>query len=543
MRPRAIRLFVVFVLAVASLLASVSSVAAANATGINVQLPAGHTISGTITRQVGGTAVVGGSLYAYGSAGFSYATTSASGAYTLKALPNGSYTVFISTPDNLHLQDGYYTTSNSNHFTTSAANATAITISGANATGKNMKLPADPATHSISGKITRASGGTALVGAAVTASGTAGFNSVVTNSSGNYTIPGLFPGSYVLSVTPPSGVNLQSGCYRSTSTGHFTATCSTATHLTISTANLTGKNVALPNGLTISGTLTDRSSNPLAYAGVSATSLTGQFDEDATTDSVGHFLVIGLSPGTFEVELGVPYGANVLDGFYSSANTYHWVRSESSATHISLTVNKALGTIKPASGFKISGKIMNSAGTGLQYASVSASGSAGFAYASTSATGTFALVGLPAGTYRVSVSPPYANPTLQSGFYRSSVSTGFTPNQTSATLVTLGPNKTGVNIKLPSGFSISGKITRSGGIAVPDDFVYTKRTVSSVTYTYYAYTNSTGNYVFRGLPAGSYKVHVSTVVPLNLLGGWYRSSAAGHYTALETSATSITIGP
>jgi hypothetical protein len=542
MRPRVARLFVFFVLAVATSLANVSLVAGTSKTGISVQLPAGHTISGKITRQSNGTVVVGASVSAFGSAGFSFATTNSTGDYVLKALPNGSYTVYVSTASTLHLRDGYFTTANVNHFTLLASGATQIVISGTNATGKYMKLPADPATHSISGKITRATGGAALVGAHVTASGSAGTISATTNSLGNYTIAGLFPGSYILVVEPPSGVNLQSGCYLSTNaTTHFTANCGAATHLTISTVNLTGKNVALPNGLTISGTLQNRAASPLAYTSVSANSLGAQFSQSAVTDATGHFLIIGLSPGAFVVEASAPYGVNVLDGFYSSANTFHWVQLESSATHISMTVNKALGIIKPAYGFTIAGKIMNGVGTGLQYASVFASGTAGFAFASTAADGTFTLLGLPAGTYVIQVDGPFTSPTLQSGYYRSGT-TGFTPNRTAATIVTLGPSKTGVNIKLPVGLSISGKITRSGGVGVPFATVYAKRVVSGITYYYPADTDSVGNYLIQGLPAGSYKVQIFSVQALNLLGGWYRSTTPiTHYTASEASATWIVV--
>jgi hypothetical protein len=542
MRPRVARLFVFFVLAVATSLANVSLVAGASATGISVQLPAGHTISGKITRQSNGTVVVGASLFAYGSAGFSFATTNATGDYVLKALPNGSYTMSVSTPPALHLRDGYFTTANANHFTLLASGATQIVISGTNATGKYMKLPADPATHSISGKITRASGGTALVGAHVTASSSAGSSSATTNSLGNYTIAGLFPGSYTLVVVPPSAVNLQSGCYLSTNTIHFTANCGAATHLTISTVNLTGKNVALPNGLTISGTLQNRASSPLANTSVSANSLGGQFSEGATTDALGHFLIIGLSPGAFVVEASAPYGVNVLDGFYSSANSFHWVQLQSSATHISLTVNKALGIIKPAYGFTIAGKIMNGVGTGLQYASVFASGTAGFAFASTAADGTFTLRSLPAGSYIIQVYAPFTSPTLQSGYYKFGVAGLFTPNRTGATPVTLGPSKTGINIRLPLGLSISGKITRSGAVGVPFATVYAKRVVSGVTYFYPASTDSVGNYLIQGLPAGSYKVQIFSVMALNLLGGWYRSTTPiTHYTPSEATATWIVI--
>jgi hypothetical protein len=175
------------------------TISSANVAGENFTATAVYSISGTVTA--GGSALSGVTMTLSGTASAT-TTTDASGNYSFTGLVNGSYTV---TPS----KTGYTFTPTSK----------SVTISSANVTAQNF---AATAVYSISGTVT--SGGSALSGVTMALSGAATATST-TDGSGNYTFTGLASGSYT--VTPSKA-------------GYtFTPTNSA---VTISSANITGKN-------------------------------------------------------------------------------------------------------------------------------------------------------------------------------------------------------------------------------------------------------------------------------------------------------------
>ena len=137
-----------------------------------------------------------------------------------------------------------------------------------------------PATYSISGTIT-VSGGSALEGVTVTATGGSGSStpSATTDSTGSYTLTGLSDGTYTL--TPAlSG---------------YAFTPATAS-VTVSGANVTGQNFTATIGYSISGAVTLSGGSGLA--GVTLSSGTGV---TATTDASGNYILSPLSVGVYTV--------------------------------------------------------------------------------------------------------------------------------------------------------------------------------------------------------------------------------------------------
>ena len=136
-------------------------------------MAATYTISGTISPAAGG----GRAIVRLTGASSASATADGSGNYIFTGLANGSYTV---TPSSA----GY----------TVSPSSQAVTINAGNATGVNFASTAT--TYTISGTISPTAGGS---GAVVTLSGA--FSATTTSdSSGNYTFPGLASGAYT--VTP-----------------------------------------------------------------------------------------------------------------------------------------------------------------------------------------------------------------------------------------------------------------------------------------------------------------------------------------------------
>ncbi len=137
-----------------------------------------------------------------------------------------------------------------------------------------------PVTYKISGTIT-VSGGGALQGVTVTAAGGSSSSppSATTDSSGNYTITGLADGTYTLTPALSS----------------YAFTPATAS-VTVSGANVTGKNFTASLGYSISGTVTLSGGSGLA--GVTLSSGTGV---TATTDSSGLYTLSPLPVGIYTV--------------------------------------------------------------------------------------------------------------------------------------------------------------------------------------------------------------------------------------------------
>jgi protocatechuate 3,4-dioxygenase beta subunit len=497
---------------------------AANATNINVQLPTAFSIAGTI-RDSAGAGLPGASVLAIGSASSGFASTDGTGKYKVAGLNPGSYSILIFAPSTKNLVDGYYTTANSNHFTVSSASATKVTV-GPNKTGIDVKLPAG---YTITGTITN-TGGSPLAGASVIASGVSS-DSTTTDATGKYTLRGLAAGGYKLRVNGPGG-NYLNGWYTSGNANHFTISAGSATSIALG-PNKTGVNVKIPTGYTISGKVTATNGTPLANVGVSAASTT-YAGPGATTDGSGNFTLKGLAAGTYKLALSPSDTSGLLDGFYTTANSNHFTTVASSASGIAVGPNKTGVTIKIPFGYSIAGTITDTAGHPLAYAGVFTDNRS----ASTDAAGKYILKGLKTGSHTLQVEPPYGM-NLQSGYYTTANSNHFTTVFASATAIAVGPSKTGVNIKIPAGFTISGKITGPGGVAQQYASVYASASNGSGS----ALTAADGTYKIVGLSKATYKVYVYPPYPYTLQTGYYTTANSAHFTTNPASATGVAVGP
>lgn len=553
MRLGSRRVIPTLVLVTACLLATAPLATAANATGINVNLPVTtkttYSITGTVKRQTGLTVVAGVEVYASGTS-YGTATTNASGVYTVTHLLPGSYILSFDPPSGSNLLGGYRSGSGPNYYSAGYGGAVAVTITSANLTGKNINLPNG---FRISGKVTKVDGTTAIANVAVDVDGSGGSFSTTTNSSGNYTVSGLAAGSYTLTFEAPYGTTYQSGCYwTGSATNRFSPNCLSKTAVVITTADRTGINVRLPLGFTISGYVKNRSGVAIAGAVVStdATASTAIDYDSATTDATGRYIIRGVTPGSYQIDVMAPYGTMYLDGFYRAADaTNHWTLDDSAATAVAVSGNVALPLIRPATGYKITGKVTTVANDPLLYAYVSATETTTYAYASdsTDASGNYVLGPLPAGTYRIQVMAPYTRPDLESGYYKNVSPNFFTPFLSQASLVTIAGNKSGVNMRLPRGASISGTI-KAGGLPF-GTLVFAVGTTNGIS-RYAASSAVDGKYKVEGLPAGTYKIWVfgTTTYPSatkvrTVATGYYKSGASGNFTTDVTQATVITVSP
>lgn len=545
-----------FVLVVASLLVTAVPASATSATGRNFTLPAvtktTYSISGTVRANVTSAAVAGVQVSAQGTTSFGpfttgSATTSAGGAYTITHLLPGSYNLRFDPPRATNLQHGYRNSTAPTYF--SVSTAVAVKITTASRTGINIRLPAG---FKISGKVTRSNGTTAIPNVSASASGSHGSDSTSTDSSGNYTLMGLSPGSYQVSFGHDAALTSQSGCWYTGAASRFSASCASHTAVVISSANKNGISPKIPNALKITGFIKTRASAPIVGAVVRAG---GATEQSADTDATCKYTIAGLNPGSYKIEVDGPYSSNVPDGFYSATGPYYWNKMIASAASVAASAAvTTLATIKPPTGFFITGTIANVAAAPLASVLVEAVGGAGtagqFLEAFTDSSGQYSLGPVPPGnSYKVTAISIYSSdPSLRTGWYRNNPPNNFTDAKSAALTITVNSNKTGINMRLPKGASISGIVHLTGGSACSTCFIFAlSATGSLVTY---ASVSGSGAYLLQGLAAGSYYVEAfvsgtildATHVRL-ITGGYYKSGAAPNFSPTQSGATAIAVSP
>ncbi len=153
----------------------------ADTTGLDVALSSGHSISGTVTLtdSSGTNAVSGVHVMAWDDANSigKGGKTNSSGEFTIKGLPDGTYSVSV--------------------WTESGAKEISVTLSGADLTGQDLAIV--KADGGISGTVT-SSAGVAKAGVAIEifdANDDVVANTA-TNATGEYTVEGLADGSYTV---------------------------------------------------------------------------------------------------------------------------------------------------------------------------------------------------------------------------------------------------------------------------------------------------------------------------------------------------------
>ncbi|MFW0779053.1 carboxypeptidase regulatory-like domain-containing protein [Rossellomorea marisflavi] len=210
-------------------------------------------IQGATVQVIDGQGVVSGTL-----------STDVTGVYTFASLRPGSYSLVFSAPGYGSVTNGAVVTSN------------AITV---------VDAPLTRIAGTLSGTVT-GPGSLPIPGAVVTVyANNVQIASVLTDLAGNYTVPGLSPGSYTVVI----GAN--------TFTSASLGTSISGGQTTTLDALLT------PNPGTLTGTITDQGANPLSGVSVTvaASSGTGIIVATTVTGNDGTYTVTGLAPGNYIV--------------------------------------------------------------------------------------------------------------------------------------------------------------------------------------------------------------------------------------------------
>ena len=255
---------------------------------LNVALaPLSYAVSGTVrSGSTTGTVLPGATV----SIGSKSTTSGSDGSFSIAGLGSGSYTV---------------TVSKATYTTISASLSVTASITGLN-------LPLIPLAYQVSGAVTSGSGTGAMVPGATVTIGT---KTAVTNSAGTYSITGLVPGVYPVSVAKTGYLSYTNGA------------------LNVNANLVLGVSLA-PVTYTLSGTIRSGSGTGALVAGATV-SVSGK---TATSNSAGVFSINGIQAGTYAVSVA-------KTGFATFANPAYPV-SGSQALNVNLVPVPVLSTKK-----------------------------------------------------------------------------------------------------------------------------------------------------------------------------------------------------
>jgi protocatechuate 3,4-dioxygenase beta subunit len=475
--------------------------------------------AGSISGMVTGPANVTVTAYDSNWNSVASAITDSSGNYTITGLAAASY--YIHTTNTLGYIDKFYNTSSGGWY---RGAATAVTVTESSDT-PNINLSLSSGAGSISGRVTRTSDNTGMQNVTVIVYFALDWSPLYvawgnTDSSGNYSIPGLQPFITYYVKTANSYGYVNKYYDNAEVTGAATA-------ISVSRADI---NFSLALGGSISGRVT-RASDGAGIPSVRVDAFRPINYNNTTyalTDSDGYYTITGLAAGYYDVSENTG-SDDYVDHFLSS-------NIDIIAIPVALGTNTPNVNFSLITGGSISGRVVrDSDGTGIQNALMAVQDDENNLYsvAQTDSAGYYTAKGIPTGYYYVQV---LLVADYRPEYYNNSVS-----RKTATTVpVIQGSTTPDINFSLiavtaPAKGSISGQVTRvSDGAVQPNVSVRAYPVNSTSSYTS-ASTDSSGNYSITGLAPGDY--YVTTYCnPFYTHGDMYYSGAIS-----RGSATQVTI--
>lgn len=359
--------------------------------------------------------------------------------------------------------------------------------------------------QSISGTVTDAGGVSPLEGIQVVALSQMGgdlwdpYAEGITDAAGNYEIWVNPFSTYRIQFNDPTG-------QYATEYYDHAATVSHATSIAVELAAVSNLNASLTLAGQISGTVTGPGAIPLGGIWVGAHVLDGEWMEAAftITDATGAYELTGLLPGTYRVEFGVfdnTYASQVFDQKnYLDEGADIVVTAGASITNI----NASLVT-----GAQITGTITLSDGGSLYGVGVEAYRMEGgvwrrISFAYPESGGSYAMTGLPAGTYRVRFTDwnfAYAEEVYDK-VYDLADGTDI--------IVTDGATVSGIDADLDPMPAISGMVTEPDGITPLRGILVTPYRWDGTAWVKKGgstdFSNADGTYLLDKLTPGTYRI-------------------------------------
>lgn len=421
--------------------------------------------------------------------------------------------------------------------------ATTPVTFAANATNINTILPAG---RKIVGTLVSDIDGTPIAGAWISAQSSdyTSYKSTSTGADGKFTLAGLKGGTtltYSLDIDPDDDKH-GPGCYTGANADKYTYACDGfpgPQTPALNTATLNLGTIRAAKGFTISGVVkggTATTSSPLANVEVA---LGGDDYDWATTPTNGSFAFKGLAPGTYEVSFETPSTVNYRDGYWN-AGTATKFHAMTPTDIVITTANKTNINVILPTGRTVTGYVKTGAGAAIPNAWVNLDGSMGTESAYTDAAGRYVLKGVSNGTdYQLEVEAPYQK-NYQGGFYTTSNVNHFIVTPNAGSTIVVNGNETLLDVKLPVGFRVKGKVVGPTGTPVQNAYA----TAQGPDYGS-ATTKADGTFEIVGLSPGAYVIDIDPPYypAANAYGGWFDANTTTYrFTLVEANADKKTLG-
>lgn len=420
--------------------------------------------------------------------------------------------------------------------------------SATNATGIDVQLPRLPIT--IVGTLTTQPGGAPFARATVLAIDSLGHKAGygLADNGGRYRIAGLPHGDYRIAVGPGEAGDpaFQSGFYRSGAIGQFTPSLSAATVLHYAGTKLTGRDIQVPSGSTLSGRVTAAAGGAgvaNVYITLHSTAPGAQLFSDifAATDATGHYVASGLSPRSYTVAVQALLAAdNVQSGCYRASAAHHFTADCSSASAIAITGSNVSGIdVALPRGVQVSGIVVDrtSAENPLCAAITVVRAVTHHTVWSIEACGAFTVDHLAPGDYQVLVLPSFGAAFMPGAYKSGNPSQWIRQGGQPTTIHLTGDTNLGI-IRPLLGHSVSGRILDTSGSPLANASVLIRGTQGWCCQT--AYTAADGTFALRGLGDRHYVIAVSATFG-NYQSGWYDAALTRGFTPDRANATEFTL--
>jgi hypothetical protein len=434
-------------------------------------------ISGTVYGPDGTTVLPGIGVMANAGNLHVSTQTGLDGSYSLTVLPDISYTLNFQDYNSTYVS-GCYDADASGYFTPYQRDCSAVLVKpeGPDVSEINVVMPLG---WHIRGTVTGPDG-MALPDISVNANN--GDFGTGTGTDGSYLLT-VLEGSYTVSFSDDSS-NHVNGCYSSNSGSGFTSQFNDCTPVEVG-PDRSGIDVAMPLGLLISGTVTGPDGMALPGIGVMANA--GDFHAGTQTGPNGDYSLM-VPSGSYTLNFQ-DLTATYIGGCYDAdAASGHFTSYQNDCTPVEVGPDKSGINVVMPLGQHISGRVTGPGGVALQNISVMANN--GEFVTGTDNNGDYLLT-VPSGRYTITFYDDGSH--YVSGCYGVS---GFTVQFNDCMLVEAGPGATGIDVVMPLGWRINGRVTGSGGAGLPGIGVM----ANAIAGGFGTQTESDGSYSLMVLP-------------------------------------------
>jgi hypothetical protein len=484
-----------------------------------LQLESGLRLSGTV-RDVHGDPVAGidvGVCSAVDECFTSSGISAADGSYVVRGLTAGSYYVQALPESDANVVSAWYAgTAVGSH---ASGDAVPIDVQQ-DVTGIEFSMPEglritgtvkDPEGHPVAGVTVAADG-----------------RSIPSDGNGAFQIVGLSAGSYALQVeTPDTGVFpsgwLANGTVQESDVG--------ATPVEVTTADVTGVQITLFRGRTISGKVKAPAGTPIEASALDAST---RYLFRAAAD--GSFTVRGLYPGSYHLLFAVP--ENGVDSQFPYGIFNGNGKVLTSQDHAGVAINVTAGNVAGISAVvptlpSIQGSVRDASGPVKGAGVHLCDPDRGCAAVHAAADGTFRARNVPPGSYTIQAGA--------AGHVVIAYSAGRSiPDGFAGTPVTVGTSTLSVALVLPSGGTISGVVTGAGSVPLPGVDVSASPTSGGIWEfgPGGAVTGADGSFAVPGLQDGEYVIAAHPEWNSDYRPGYW---STGGVTSVYADATRIQI--